>query len=172
MAMKMAGALALVWMFAGGAWAQEIKIGWVDLQRALNESEAGAQAKTEFKVQYDKLQEELKKQKQDLEALKERIEKKALVLKDEERRKLERDYQRKLRDFERAVKDSEGELRTKDNELTGAILRDLQQVIQELGEREGYLVILEASGNTMLYGAKSADLTDRLIALYNERRGH
>jgi len=42
------------------------KIGYVDLQRALNESEAGKRAKEEFKVQVDKLQTSLKKQKDEI----------------------------------------------------------------------------------------------------------
>ena len=51
---------------AGGAAAaaQEIKIGYVDLQRALNEWEAGKAAKERFKMQVDKLQGDLKKQKE------------------------------------------------------------------------------------------------------------
>lgn len=165
--MKGALAMLLVAAMAGSAAAQDVKIGYVDVQRALNESEAGAKAKEEFKRELDKLQAELKKQRDRIETLKDQIEKKAAVLKDQERRNLEKDYQKRLRDFERAYKDSQGELQAKDNELTASILRDLQEIIQEIGDREGYLLVFEASANVLLYGAKSADLTDRVIEEYN-----
>ena len=58
------------------AGAQEIKLGYVDLQRALNECEAGKKAKEEFKRQVERLQSDLEKQKKQIEGLKEQLEKK------------------------------------------------------------------------------------------------
>jgi outer membrane protein len=150
--------------------AEEPKIGYVDLQRALNESDAGKKAKEEFKVDVDKLQAKLKKQKDEIDNLKEQLEKKSLVVKEEERGNLEEEYRKKLRDFERNYKDSQADLQKKDNELTGSIIKDLQEVIREYGERQGYTVILENSSSAVLYGAKSADLTDEVIRMYNGRK--
>lgn len=165
--MKVASALLVIsLLMAGQAWAQS-KIGYVDLQRALNESDAGKKAKEEFKQELDKLQAKLKTQREKIDELKDQIDKKAMVLKDEERQNLEDDYQKKMRDFERAYKDSQSDLQAKDNELTSRILKQLQVVIQKLGARENYLLILEDSSNVMLYGAKSADLTDEVIKEYN-----
>ena len=146
------------------------KIGYVDLQRALNESEAGKKAKEDFKVQVDKLQAQLKRQKDDIDSLKDQLEKKSVVMKEEERANLEDEYRRKLRDFERNYKDSQTDLQKKDNELTGAIIKDLQEVIRGYGEREGYTLILEATSSAVLYGTKSADLTDEVMKLYNSTR--
>lgn len=146
------------------------KIGYVDLQRALNESEAGRKAKEDFKVQVDKLQAQLKRQKDDIDSLKDQLEKKSVVMKEEERANLEDEYRRKLRDFERNYKDSQADLQKKDNELTGAIIKDLQEVIRTYGEREGYTLILEATSSAVLYGTKSADLTDDVMKLYNSTR--
>jgi outer membrane protein len=152
------------------ALAEEPKIGYVDLQRALNESDAGKKAKEEFKVEVDKLQARLKKQKDEIDNLKEQLEKKSLVVKESERGNLEDEYRKKLRDFERNYKDSQSDLQKKDNELTGYILKDLQEVIREYGERQGYTVILENSSSAVLYGAKNADLTDEIIQQYNGRK--
>ncbi len=143
------------------------KFAYVDLQRALNESDAGKKAKDEFKVQVDKLQGQLKKQKDDIDSLKDQLEKKSLVMKEEERGNLEEDYRKKMRDFERNYKDSQADLQKKDNELTGAIIHDLQEIIRSYGERENYTMIFEACSNAVLYGAKGADLTDTIIQEYN-----
>jgi outer membrane protein len=146
------------------------KIGYVDLQRALNESEAGRKAKEDFKVQVDKLQAQLKRQKDDIDSLKDQLEKKSVVMKEEERANLEDEYRRKLRDFERNYKDSQADLQKKDNELTGGIIKELQEIIRDYGERESYTLILEATSSAVLYGTKSADLTDEVMKRYNSTR--
>jgi outer membrane protein len=163
-------AVALVATAATAVAAQEIKIGYVDLQRALSESKAGQKARESFKRDVDKYQLDLKKQKEELETLREQLEKKALVMKEDERRSMELDYQRRARDFERAYKDTQGELQLKDNQLTAEILKKISEVVQELGKQDGYTLILENSSSTVLYSAQDADLTDRIIQMYDERK--
>ncbi|MFQ5665736.1 MAG: OmpH family outer membrane protein [Candidatus Binatia bacterium] len=168
--MRVAWSFVAVLLAANVAHAQAVpKIGYVDLQRALNESDAGKKAKEEFKVQVDKLQANLKKQKDEIDALKNQLERKSVVMKERERSNLEDDYRKKLRDFERAYKDSQADLQKKDNELTGVIIKDLQAVIRDYGKQEGYTLILESTSSAVLYGAKSADLTDEIIGRYNRQ---
>jgi outer membrane protein len=153
------------------ARADEFKLGTVDLQRALNECDAGKKAKEDFKTQVDKLQAELAKQKGDIEKIKDEVEKKGMVLKDEERKNIERDYQKRLRDFQRTYKDSQAELQQRDNELTGEILRDLQEVIAEYGAKQNYTLVLESSNTgAVLYGSRAVDITEQVIQEYNTKR--
>ncbi len=166
--MKVVIALLLVLLAASTTRAQDLKIGFVDLQRALNESEAGKRAKEDFRGQIDKIQGDLKRKKDDLDRMKEQIEKKGAVLKEEERRNMEKDFQKKVRDFERDYKDTQAEMQAKDNEFTAKILADLQEVIQALGRSENYTMILEASTN-VLYGNSANDLTERIIETYNTK---
>jgi len=154
---------------AAGAAAQ-IKIGYVDLQRALNESDAGKRAKERFKTQVDKLQGDLKKQKDQLDSLKEQLEKKASVMKEDDARDMQKDYEKKLRDFERSYKDSQGELQQKDNELTVELIKELQGVIEQFGKEGGYSIILEQSSSSVLYGSPELDLTEQIITRYNARK--
>lgn len=161
-------ALALVAPLAHG---QDMKIVTVDLQRALNESDAGKKAKEEFKVQVDKLQADLAKQKADIEKIKEDVEKKGLVLKEEERKNIEKDYQRRLRDFQRTYKDSQAELQQKDSELTAEILRELGEVIVDFGAKQNYTLILESSNTgAVLFNSRTIDITDQIIEAYNGKR--
>jgi len=151
------------------SWAQELKLGYVDLQRALNDSEAGKKAKETFKAEVDRMEQSLERRKSEVEKLKDELEKKGLLLRDEERDTLERDYRQKLRDFERLYKDSQQELQIKDRDLTGRILEELRQVIHAMGEEGNYTVILEGNNTVVLYGAKAIDLTDTVIQTYNQK---
>lgn len=168
--MRIALAIAASSLIASIALAETApKIGYVNLQVALNESTKGQKAKEQFKKEVDKLQKELKGQKDDLEGLKEQIEKKASVMKDSERVELEDDYRRKLRDFERTYKDAQADLQRKDNELTGGILGELQEVVAEYGKDNDFTVILETSSGGLLYGDEDSDLTEIIIKAYNKK---
>jgi outer membrane protein len=162
---------ALALIAASAARADEFKLGTVDLQRALNECDAGKKAKENFKGQVDKLQADLNKQKTEIEKIKDEVEKKGMVLKEDERKNIERDYQKRLRDFQRTYKDSQAELQQRDNELTSEILRDLQEVIAEYGAKQTFTLVLEASNTgAVLYNAKSIDITDPIIQEYNAKK--
>lgn len=164
-------AVALVLSLGSTAWAGEsVKIGYVDLQRALNECEGGKKAKEEFRKEVDKYQAGLKKQKDELESMKEQLEKKGPVMKEEERRNLQTQLEKKAREFERSYKDSQEELQRKDNELTGEILKGLHRVVQELGKQEDYTLILENSSSAVLFVAPDAELTDEVVKAYNKNK--
>src|SRR5262245_10150242 len=79
----------------------ELRVAVVDMQRALNECDAGKKAKDQVKAKFERSQEQLKKQREDLDRMKENYDKKALVLKDEERRNLEKDLEARTLDFKR-----------------------------------------------------------------------
>jgi outer membrane protein len=156
-------------LLAAPAVGQSMKIGVVDLQRALNESDAGKKAREEFKVDVDKLQASLKRQKDDIEELKEQIEKKASVMKESERETLGEDYRKKLRDFERAYKDSQADLQKRDADLTASLIAELQEIIVDYGQRESYTLLLESNSSGVLYGGKEIDVTEAIIEEYNRK---
>ena len=149
--------------------AADFKIGVVDLQRALNESSSGRKAKDQFKGEFEKMQNGLKSEKDALDRLKDDLDKKSAVLSDDQRKIKMEDFERRRRDLRRKLEDSDAELRKKDQELTGSILKDLAVVIQEIGEREGYTVILENSSNSVLYASKSIDITESVLKAFDAK---
>lgn len=160
--MVVCGALLLAMAATAGA---EIKVAYVDVQRALNECDAGKKAKTEFRSHISTLEQRLQQQQSEVQALKDELEKKGMLMKEDERRNLADRYQRKLRDFERDYKDSREDLEKKDNEVTGAIVSDLARIIRSLGEKDGYTMVMEKG--SILWGAPAIDITDQVIRAYN-----
>lgn len=43
-------------------------------------------------------------------------------------------------------------------------------MIQEIGQRDNYTVVLENSSSSVLYGAKSIDMTDEVIRTFDARK--
>jgi outer membrane protein len=150
------------------AWGQErVKIGFIDLQRAIMESQAGKSAKDRFQVEVKKVESELLKEKQEVERLKSDMDKKGMLLKAEERSNMEKELQRRVVNYQRRVNDSQQELRQREGEMTSEILRDLEKVVVEVGKNEKFTLILERS--QVLYSDQGVDITPRVVEIYNSR---
>jgi len=143
----------------------EMKFAYVDVQRALNECDAGKKAKAEFQGRVTSLEGRLQRQQNEVQALKDEIEKKGMLMNENERQSKQDAYVAKLKNFERDYKDSKDELQAKDNEMTAKIVHDLAQVIRSLGERDGYTMVMEKG--SILWGAPGIDITDQVIRNYN-----
>jgi len=154
-------------MFGALAHGAEIKIGYVDMQRALNESEAGKEAKVAVESEYQKFQNEIVQRQKELKALQETLQRQELMLSEKARKERERDYQNKLKEFKRWGEDRQGELKQKERELTKATLNGLGGTVKKLGEQEKFTIILEKNEAIILYASSAIDLTDRVIQIFN-----
>jgi len=160
------GAVALA-LLANAAVAADFKVAVVDMQRALNECEAGKHAKDQVKGKFDKAQDQLKKQRDDLDKAREEFDKKALVMKEEQRRDLEKDFEVKQLEFKRRYEDFQRDLKRTDAELTSGIVEQLYGIVAEIGAQKGYTMVLESSSGALLYNDKSIDITDDVIKAHN-----
>ena len=150
----------------------DLKVGVVDMQRALNECEAGKKARDHVKAKFEKAQDQLKRQREDLDRLREDYDKKAVVLKEEERRNLEKDLENRSLEFKRKYEDFQRDLKRTDSELTAGIVDELYGLVRDYGQKHGYSLVLEASNGALLYNDKTTDITDDIIKLYNASPHH
>ena len=161
-------AIAVLVLSGSVASAQErIKIGFIDIQRVISESQPGKRAKERFQAQVKKAEGDVVKERQDLEKLRADIEKKGPLLKDDERRNLEADYQRRSVNLQRAMTDYQQELQQKNNEMMSDILKELEQIVTEVGKADKFTLILERS--QILYSDQGIDITNKVIETYNSR---
>jgi outer membrane protein len=162
--------LAIVCLFFSAeiGWSQEkVKIGFIDVQRAITESQAGKRAKERFQAQVKKAEADLLKEKTEIERLKSDLDKKGPLLKEEEKRNLEADLQRRYVSYQRGMQDQQQELRQKEGEMTGDILKELEKIVNEVGKAEKFTLILERS--QILYSDQGIDITNRVIEAFNAR---
>jgi len=155
------------WVSGTLAHATELKIGCVDMQRALNESEAGKKAKVVMESAYQKFQSEITQRRNELQAFQENLQRQGLMLSEKARKEKEREYQNMLKEFKRWGEDKQTELKQKEVELTKATLKGLATTVKKLGEEEKFTVILEKNEAILLYTSNAVDLTDRVIQIFN-----
>jgi outer membrane protein len=157
----------LVFGYSLGNAQEKIKIGYIDIQKVISESQAGKRARDRFQAQVKKAEADILKERQDIERLKSDLEKKGPLLKDEERRNIEIDLQKRSVNLQRSMSDHQQELQVKNNEMMSDILKELEKIVNEVGRAEKFTLILERS--QILYSDQGIDITSKVIETYNTR---
>jgi len=154
----------------GSVLAAELKIGFVDIQKTMNECNAGKEAKKTIAKEMEKLQRLFAERQKELQTMKETLEKQAPMLAQDARATKEKEFQTKVRDYQRWLEDNQKEIQQKGLDLERKILVDIQKVVQKMGMDEGYTLVLEKNENIVLFASKSIDLTDRVIKIFDVQK--
>ena len=150
------------------AQSSSVKIAYIDLQRVMIESDKGKDARKSLSEQLEKRKKEVNEKQSDLQKMKDTLEKQVAMITPEARADKEKQYQIQLKDYQRMTSDYQAELQQKDQEFTQKILKDLEDLIKTFGENEKYTLILEKTQGGILFASPSIDMTDKVIAAYNE----
>ena len=162
-------ALCLVGFAGLGHGADVAKIAVIDFQKIIDTSNAGKRSAAEMKTQGKEMEQELKDKEAEVEELKKALEQKALVMSEEAREKKDRDLRIKAIDYDSLRKRYLETLKELNLKLSNTIKEDVFQIVEEIGKREGYLLILERRVGGVVYAPNAIDITDRVIEAYNEQ---
>lgn len=143
----------------------EVKFGYVDLQEALIQSEAGKKAFAALKEEFKKKEQDVRQKEEELKELQSEMTKQGAILSESAKREKEDNYRRLLKDYKRYVNDSEQELQTREKEYTEKILKEIIDVIQKFGKQKGYTMIWEKKG--IIYAPEKVDLTNDILKIYD-----
>jgi outer membrane protein len=155
-------------IFMGIGYGAELKVGYVDLQRALNESEGGKKAKGNLENIIKSKQVLIDERGKAIEAFKAEIEQQSALLSEEARKNKQDDYDKKVRDYKRFVQDSQEDVKKKEVEFTNEILGELKAIVEEIGFTEHFSLILEKVEGVVLYADSAIDITEKVIQKYDE----
>jgi outer membrane protein len=150
------------------ASAQEVKVGFVDREKALFSTEQGKKARGELqskvtaaKAQLQPMAEEIQKLQADLEAKKFVLSQEAL-----------RDMQAKMLElqnrYESKGKELENQLKIDQARLVAPLEDRLKATIESIGKEQGYSIVLERQVPGLIYYAREAhDITDAVVTRFN-----
>ncbi len=156
---------------AAGICFAETKFGYVDVQKSLNLSEAGKEAKEQLSGKVKRYQDEINTKQEELKKLKDDLERQGVILSESKKGEKEKEYSAKLKDFQRFTKDAQDELQGKDEELTKKILESFEKVVQEYGRKNGFTLIFARTGSDgIIFFDEKIDLTEILVKQFNGSR--
>lgn len=162
------GIAILALAFAVSPAAAAEKTGFVDIREIMLSSAAGKKAAEDFKKAFEKDKATIQEKETELKKLKDDLEKQRPLLKEEVMKERELAYQKKFRDYQLLVKDSNEELQAKDQDLSKKLIPDILKLIQAIGEKEKYSMIVDVSAIPLAYYSKENDLTKRVVEEFNK----
>lgn len=146
--------------------ANDVKIATISIQQILSTSSAALAAQKNIQEEVKKFQEKFKPMEDELSAMESEIKKKSSVWSAEVLGEKEREYQKELSEYQLKAEHAKSDIQKMEKDLMEPVLKELHKVIEELGKKNGYTLILE---NTMkglrnrtglLYAAESLDISD------------
>jgi outer membrane protein len=152
-----------------GSWASAAeKTGFVNVREVMFTSNPGKKEIDDIKKSIDKTKAVIKERETELSKLKDELEKQKPLLKEEPLKEKELAYQKKLRDYQNLVKDSNEALQAKDEEIFKKMYPEILKVVQAIGEREKYGMIVDISQSPVAYHAKENDITKRVVEEFDK----
>ncbi|MFY9943522.1 MAG: OmpH family outer membrane protein [Desulfobacterales bacterium] len=145
------------------------KIGVVDLSKVFEHSEAGKAAQAEIKQKGRVMEAELKQMGAQIEDLEKRLDREAAEMSKDMREEKQRELRILVSEFETAERRFKAELKDLNNRLSQRIREEVLGIAEEIGKKEGYLLIRNKAG--VLYSPSSNDITEQVINAYNRRFG-
>jgi outer membrane protein len=153
------------------AFAEEVKLGYVDLQRALNETEDGRKAKANLKKVFDQKQKELDEQQETLKKDIEDLNKKRTLLPAEKVREKETELQDRMQKVQQTYMRHQQDLSAKEQEATAKIFERMSKIITKIATAENFTMVLDRQQSAVLFAKPHLDLTNELIRRYNAGEG-
>jgi outer membrane protein len=147
--------------------AEVAKIGVIDFQRIIDESNAGKRSAVEIKSQGTKMEKILRDKEAELDEIKKSLEQGALAMSQEAREEKERAMRIRTNDIKSLRNRYLDVLKELNLKLSNRIREDVFELVEEMGRKEGYLLILERRVGGVVYAPNAIDITDKLIQEYN-----
>ena len=144
---------------AGLANAAELKIGYVNAVKVIEEAPQGESALKKLEAEFAPRDKQIVEMQNRLKQMEQDLEKNALVLKENEHRSKEFEVVTLKRDLRRATQEFREDYNLRRNEELAALQKIVQKTIAEIARQENYDLILESA----VYAGPKVDVTDKIL---------
>lgn len=159
--------VAAVFLLCGVSYAAEQKVGYINLQRLVNESKMGEAAKKDI--------EKLRKQREttvnnklvEVNKLKDLLDKSGKGMSVTEKKDVTESLQKAYKEYQRILADAKEDITREDRQLVAVILEKADGVLKAIAKKQKYTIILK-DPNTIGYLDPSVDITDEVVKELNK----
>lgn len=148
----------------------DVKIGYVDLHQALDQSERGQEIKEELEQEFNQRQQQLNQKQQEVMQRQQQMEQQAMMMSEEQRQQKAMELQQDMEELQQTYLELQNELAQLEAQATQELFEEMQSVADEIGQERGFTLIIEKTDTSILYSVDGLDLTDELIDRFDARQ--
>ena len=150
---------AALMVAASTASAQELKIGYVNIDRVLRDAPPAKAAQSKLEQEFSRREKDLNEAAQRLKSASDKFEKDAPTLSESERVRRQRDLVEQDRELKRRSREFQEDLSQRKNEELSSVLDRANKVVKQIFDQEKYDLILQEA----VFASPRVDITDRVI---------
>lgn len=144
------------------------KIGFIRTQRVILETKAGKEGYTALQNLVDQRRQEMTEKENEIKKMEDDLSKQSQMLTDEARLEQRERLQRAVLDLNRMKEDAQTEIGNREKLLLDRIIDQLAEVIEKIGKEQGFTIILDADGPSVLYSNQALDISSQVIAEFDK----
>jgi outer membrane protein len=144
--------------------AQDLKIGYINGERVLRDSNPAKAAQAKLEAEFGKRERELNDQAGRLKANADRLDKEAPTLSEAERGRRQRELVEQDRDLQRKRREFQEDLAQRKNEELANVVERANRIIKQIFDTEKYDLILQEG---VVFASSRVDITEKVIRALN-----
>lgn len=164
-----AGTLAVLTAFGSAAFAEGLKVAVIDVNKVLNESEAGKDAKKRMEARYEELKKKIDVKSDEAKKMKEDLDKQKILLGKEKLKEREDALKAKVDELRQLTQEAEKEMQSRQGEMTRDILKTIEARLDKYVADEKIDLVLEKSAG-VVHSNPSLDITGKVLELVNKEK--
>jgi len=163
--------MAAVFLFQHNALAAGAsKIGVLNIQRCINESNEGKRISESLKKEIESMQQRYDKAQKELAELQKEIEKQSLMLSLDAKENKQKEYNKKSRELNYLNQDLSEEASKAEQNAKQRVLQVLDEIIKNIAKQDNIDLIIEKSSPGLLFSSEALDITDQVIKELNKTK--
>ena len=147
----------------------DIKLGYVDLQRALQEVAEGKEARSRLKSELDKKKSDFEAEQAKLRDDKAVLDKQGSMMSEEVRNQKFTELQKRLFELTQRAEKLQAEMASSEQKELKKIFEKMDPIIASIAVREQLTMVFEKTDSGLVYAPASLDLTNELVRTYNDK---
>jgi outer membrane protein len=158
--------LASLLAFSISAQSAELKVGYVQVDKILQEAPQTAESGKKLEKEFSPRSQELDRMAKQIKDLESALDKDGLTITEADRRSKERDVQNIKTEFQRKQRELREDINLRKNEELGSLQDRINKAVQSVAKAENYDLVMYSG---VAYAADKIDITDKVLKLLGKK---
>ena len=151
---------ASFFVYAASVSAAELKIGYVQVDKILQEAPQTAESGKKLEKEFSPRTQELERMQKQIRDQESALDKNSLTLSETERRNKERDISSLKIEFQRKQRELREDVNLRKNEELGSLQERINKAVSSVAQAEGYDLVIYSG---VAYASNKVDITDKVL---------
>jgi len=161
-----ASLFALVTSLSSPVAAAELKVGYVQVDKILQEAPQTAESGKKLEREFSPRSQELDRTQKQIRDIEASLDKEGVTLSESERRNKERDVSNLKIEFQRKQRELREDINLRKNEELSVLQDRINKAVQTVSETDGYDLVVYGG---VAYASKKIDITDKVLKLLGKK---